>query len=473
MKKTFKEIIFLKNINFVLLPNFLKLILNIIILTPLITFYLNVEELGIIALITAAIIFLFSVFNFRTDWILNKNFKILNKKKELLFNIYLYDLLIKLFLTILFGIIFYCILKFNIFLFKIDYQYCVFLSFITNIFLSINLTSYAFFHLNKNFKVIFYIEFIKIFSNLFFVFILLEYFSLGIIAVFLGLALSSVIGFFIELTIVKKFLNFKINISLLKSFYKFSKSVIYLNISGTAIELIERFFILKLISLFTVGIFFHAKTYMYFAFNIVKGTLKTILSDFLKAIKNKNKANLTKIEKIFFNINLLFFLSSILISLFIYDFINLLTHGKLVEAAKYVPFLFLITQTSLNYFIVENYLILQNKVKLLSLTVTYSNIFLIVLLPFFLYFFNLWGLVALYGLQRLLFILYIQNKIKNYYFVKFNINFYLTFFSSLLVLVLLNIFTLNNFLFYSLALFLIIIIIITLKNFIRSLKTVL
>lgn len=80
-KKDLGKIFFLKNINFLLIPNLIKLLLNIIILIPVITFYLTVEELGVIALITTSVAFLFSIFNFKTDWILTKNFKILKKKR--------------------------------------------------------------------------------------------------------------------------------------------------------------------------------------------------------------------------------------------------------------------------------------------------------------------------------------------------------------------------------------------------------
>ena len=66
IKKTLSEIVFLKNINFLLIPNLIKLLLNLIILIPVITFYLTVEELGIIVLLLL-VAFLFSIFNFRTD----------------------------------------------------------------------------------------------------------------------------------------------------------------------------------------------------------------------------------------------------------------------------------------------------------------------------------------------------------------------------------------------------------------------
>ena len=107
-KKDLGKIFFLKNINFLLIPNLIKLLLNIIILIPVITFYLTVEELGVIALITTSVAFLFSIFNFKTDWILTKNFKIL-KKKELLFNVFLFDILIKLFLIFITLILFFLI----------------------------------------------------------------------------------------------------------------------------------------------------------------------------------------------------------------------------------------------------------------------------------------------------------------------------------------------------------------------------
>jgi len=471
IKKALGETVFLKNINFLLIPNLIKLLSNIIILIPVITFYLTVEELGVIALITTSVAFLFSIFNFRTDWILTKNFKIL-KKKELLFNVFLFDILIKLFLIFITLILIFFINKFNFTSLIIEYKYCIILSFITNIFLSINLTNSTFFHLTKNFKIIFIIEMVKIFSHLFFVYLFFKYFSLGIISVFFGLTVSSFLGFIIELIGIKKFINIKININLLKKCFHFTKTVIAFNVSGTALDFFERFLILKSLNLYAVGIFSHAKMYMYFSYTLIKNTLKTILSDFLKSIKKSDKKKLEKIQEIFLNMNYLFLLFSLLISLTINDFINILTHGKLVESAKYVPFLFLITQIAINQFIAQNYLILQNKIKSISVTTTLLNIFFILSLPITLYCFQLWGAVLSYGLLRFMIVILLQKKIDDFYFSKLNRNFYLTFFISLTLLTILNLSNLNNFLVYISAIFILFFIGVVLKEFIKSLKVV-
>lgn len=471
IKKTLSKIFFLKNINFLLIPNLIKLLSNIIILIPVITFYLTVEELGIIALITTSVAFLFSIFNFRTDWILAKNFKII-KKKELLFNVFLFDILIKFFLIFIALVLIFFINKFNFTSLIIEYKYCIILSFITHIFLSVSLTNFTFFHLIKNFKIIFFIEIVKIFTHLFFVNLFFKYFSFGIISVFLGLTISSILGFIIELIGIRKFINVKLNINLLKKFFYFSKTVIALNVSGTALDFFERIIILKSLNLYAVGIFSHAKMYMYFSYTLIKNTLKTILSDLLKAIKNSDKKNLKKIQEIFLNINYLFLLFSLLISLTINDFINILTHGKLVEAAKYVPFLFLITQLTVNHFIIENYLILQNKIKSISTITSSANILFILSLPITLYYFQLWGAILSYGLLKFFINILLQKKIDDFYFSKLNRNFYLTFFISLILLIILNLSNLNNFLIYISVIFILFLIGIVLKDFIKSLKVV-
>jgi O-antigen/teichoic acid export membrane protein len=209
---------------------------------------------------------------------------------------------------------------------------------------------------------------------------------------------------------------------------------------------------------------------MYFANYCLKSLLKTTLTEFLKGIKNNDKKILKKIQVIFFNINFLYLLVSFLISLIINDFINILTHGKLIDSAKYIPFLFLSSQAAINLFITENYLILQNKVKFLSSISSLGSILFILSLPITLYYFQLWGAVLSYMSLRFFLFIFMQKQIKNYYFSRWNNNFYLIFFISLILLVILNLSYLNSFLTYTLAVMTLLSITFVFNNFIKSLK---
>jgi O-antigen/teichoic acid export membrane protein len=49
----------LKNINYLVMPNIFKVFSSIIIAIPILTYYLSIEDIGIIALLTTSVSFFF------------------------------------------------------------------------------------------------------------------------------------------------------------------------------------------------------------------------------------------------------------------------------------------------------------------------------------------------------------------------------------------------------------------------------
>ena len=429
-----------KNINYLVIPNILKVFSSIIIIIPIVTYYLSIEDIGIIALITTSVGFFFSIINFKTDWVLQKNFFKYKKKKikEFTFNILFFEIILRVLITFFFFVLLFFIKKYDFFSLNNIYIFSLIFCFFFNIFSGISLLNYTLFILHKKFKLIFYLEIIKIILNLFLLYYFFKFLNLGILSVFLSLTILSLFALIVEFYFIIKYIIFKINLRYIKQVLYLTKHTLLFNTSGAGYDFFERFNILFFFNLHQLGIYSHAKSYMSFFYNFIKNVLKIFLSEFIRIIQIKSKARIYRLENKFIDFNYIYFFLSILASLLSYEVIKILTHGKFLDSAKYVPFLFLITLTSLQTFINENYLINSNKIKLLMLIKSSSNIFFIFLMPFSLFYFGIWGLIFLHALNQF-FINFLYTKFINLnpFFDRFNINFYKTFFLSLISLLIL------------------------------------
>jgi O-antigen/teichoic acid export membrane protein len=436
----------LKNINYLVMPNIFKVFSSIIIAIPILTYYLSIEDIGIIALLTTSVSFFFSIINSKTDWVLQKNFFKYknNKSKEFIFNIFFIEIILRSLISLFFFVLLFFIIKYGFFTLDNIYIFSLILCFFFNIFSGISLLNYTLFILHKKFQIIFYVDIIKNILNLFLLYYFLKFLNLGILSLFLSLTISAILLFIIELFFILNYLILRINFKHIKEVLFLTKHTLLFNTSGAGLDFFERFNILVFFNLHHVGIYSHAKLYMSFFYNFIKNFLKIFLSEFIKAIQSKSKSSIYRLENIFIDFNCIYFLLSILASLLSYDIIKILTHGKFTESAKYVPFLFLITLTSLQTFINENYIIHSNKIKGLMTIKSSCNIFFIFLMPLFLFLFGVWGIIFLLGLNQL-FINFLYTKYFNlrFSFGRFNRSFYKTFFLSFIFLLILLIVNVN------------------------------
>jgi O-antigen/teichoic acid export membrane protein len=463
----------LKNINYLVMPNIFKVFSSIIIAIPIVTYYLSIEDIGIIALLMTSVSFFFSIINSKTDWVLQKNFFKYknNKSKEFIFNIFFIEIILRSLISLFFFVLLFFIIKYGFFTLDNIYISSLILCFFFNIFSGISLLNYTLFILHKKFKIIFYVDIIKNILNLFLLYYFFKFLNLGILSVFLSLAISAILLFIIEFYFILNYLILKINFKYIKEVVSLTKHSLLFNVSGAGLDFFERFNILFFLNLHYVGIYSHAKLYMSFFYNFIKNFLKIFLSEFIKVIQNKSKSRTYRLENIFIDFNCIYFLLSILASLLSYDVIKILTHGKFIDSAKYVPFLFLITLTSLQNFINENYIIQINKIKRLMKIKISCNIFFIFLMPLFLFLFGIWGIIFLLGFNQL-FINFLYTKYFNLYFFfsRFNKSFYKTFFLSFAFLLILLIVNVNVYIKFILLLICIIFLFKYLLKFLNNLN---
>ncbi len=149
----------LKNINdslnkaFVFAPLGFRIFLNFLIQIPLVTYYLNVRDFGLIASIQTFVLLILAPFQLKFDWILQKIFSKKKQLKKYFFNLILADFFLKNFITILF-LFGYLLLDKTFFSFKIEKIFIdlIILSFIHSVTLGTSEICSFYVSLNKKFN---------------------------------------------------------------------------------------------------------------------------------------------------------------------------------------------------------------------------------------------------------------------------------------------------------------------------------
>jgi O-antigen/teichoic acid export membrane protein len=238
-----------------------------------------------------------------------------------------------------------------------------------------------------------------------------------------------------------KNVNYKFEYKYLKLIFKNSKKIILSDIIFTASDFLERFSIGYFFNLRQVAIYSNSKLFLYSFLLFFKGLQKNFISDLINVFKKYSSYKINFIESKLIEINYLFFYLCVIATLFSHDVLELLTHGKFVDSAIYVPFWFLVGIISMQDFVLQNYLIVKKKINIILKISTFSNLYLIILMPIFIKFFGIFGCVLFYISYKFLSVylkrlnchqIILLNYYKNYNLIFFLSLFFTTFYTFFL-----------------------------------------
>jgi O-antigen/teichoic acid export membrane protein len=326
-------------------PSILKGVVSLFIVIPVSTFYLEPKDFGIIGIITVFSHLVAPFSSVAVGWVLGGNFYKISEdeKKNLIFNALVVGVMLRLFWVSLFASAgFYLLPK------LIKAYQPIFLSFFL-IFLVAELLNsiwevvYYVIVLQKRGAIYAFLDITQLLGHTLVLVLCLVILHLKTISLALANLGSALGGFIFSMVYIRKYISWRFNLKWIKETLRFTLPIIPLNVFETISNSIDRFFIERLLNLSQLGIYTHSLGYRKMFMLPLKAFSKTYAPEVIEALSSGNQINDIGRSKIFFEkwIGLLG-ISGVGIVLFSREIINILTHGKFVQAAAIVPLWFIL-----------------------------------------------------------------------------------------------------------------------------------
>jgi len=461
----------IKNLFYLLFPRILRSFSNLLIQIPLAAYYLSYEEIGILALIATLVFFILSIFSLNIVWDLQSKFLILKNKVDqqysiYIFNVYFLEILFKIFLLVLAVFVYFFLKKILEISISLEITLCFFIYLISGIFSKISEINNLNFILKKKFNLSHNIDLLRVILNVVLAIIFFK-FNFGILSIVTSYLISNFICLIIEIYLMHRRIKFKIKKKYLYDILSLSKKTFFPTTVSCSCDLFEKFSINNIFSLREVGIYSNSKIFLNFFLMIYKNTLKNFLSDFITNIKNKSLLN--DIEKKLIDFNYLFLYSCIIVNFYSYDLLNILSNGKFIESASYIPFWYLVCIVSIQNFIYSNFLLAKKKIRILLLTEIISSLFLLIFTYVILKFFGIKTFIIFYIFTRLFlnYLRYYSIDKSKLFFGDYQINFFKIFIFCLFLTIILSFQTIVYKIKFLITILIIIFMIVKIKEFLK------
>jgi O-antigen/teichoic acid export membrane protein len=331
-----------KNFFFYMLPTVTIGILSTFVMVPVTTYYLDPKDFGIIAILSAFTMPIGPLASTGVSWVLGSNYYVIDEseRKSLMFNVLLLDFGLKTFWVALFWFTASTLLPLivkdfdprYIFYFKLLLISTLLNAFWPSISFLIVLQNKGNLHA--------LLEVTQWTAGALAAIIGLVYFKLTIIVLFLIPLASAAISLVTSLWYVRKHIRPGIKRKWLIEIFKVGMPTIPSSSLEVLANITDRYFIQRWLSLSQLGIYSHSLSYRNIFAMCSRTFSKTLAPSMLETFTKGLDAKYLK-ESIAIWYGLLG-LAGVFVSLYSYEIVNILTHGKFVAAAPLIPLWFLI-----------------------------------------------------------------------------------------------------------------------------------
>jgi len=329
-----------KNFFYYLSPSIIIGALSTFVMVPVTTYYLEPKDFGIFAIINAIVMPIGPLASTGVTWVLAGNYYKIGEeeRKALLFNLLILDFTLKLFLVMLFWFLSFLLLPFIIKEFEPHYTGYFKLILLATLFSSLWPTVSYLIVLQQKAKLHGIFEMIPWICGAMATIISLTIFNLKAVALFLNPLISGIVSFLLGLGYIKEYISPKIKKKWLTEIFKVGMPSIPANLVEMLTNISDRYFIQKWINLSQLGIYSHSQSYKSIFTMGTKAFSRSFSPSLLEAFSNNRETETIKISlKKWYR---LLAIAGVFITLFSYEIVDILTHGKFVKAAPLVPIWF-------------------------------------------------------------------------------------------------------------------------------------
>lgn len=330
-----------KNFFYYLLPSIISSAIGILIL-PITTYYLDLKDFGVYAILSALVMPVTALSSTGAGWVLSGNFYKTqgDDNKMMLFNLLFFDFIFKFCWIAIIWFLTPIILPFVVNEYEVGYNTFFKISLFSILLGSFTASISTFLVLQRKAAIHALIEIIGPLSGALITIICLSVFRYTTIALFLGPLSAEVLSAGIGLLCVRRNIKLKLSWKWFREIVRIGLPAIPFDLVGLLTNISDRYFIQKWLNLSTLGIYSHAVNYK----SIFSLTFKAFNRTYApKALENFSiQANPNDLKHGLGKWLGLAGLAGIFTALFSTEIVNILSHGKFIQAAPLVPLWFLI-----------------------------------------------------------------------------------------------------------------------------------
>lgn len=379
-----------KSFIYYLLPSVVIGILSIL-MVPLSTYYLNSKDFGIFAILNALAMPIVPLSSAGFIWVLSANYYKIDKKekKTLIFNTVFLDFVLRFLWVFIFWISSSKMLPMIIKDYEPRYDFYFKLTLISVLLMTLWPSVSYLIVLQKKGLIHAIFEISQFLVRIVAVIICFTLLKLTTITLFIGPLISGLFSLFICLWYIRRYIIPKLSKKWFIEIFKVGVPSIPANLFEILTNISDRYFIQRWISLSQLGIYSHSLSYRNIFTMCTKAFSHSFspcaLETFSFGIDSKDLEGKLKIWYGLLGI------AGVFITLFSYDIVKILTHGKFIAAAPLVPlwFLFMLSFTyGMPYL---QFLFVHKKNAFMVKSGILIGIFFIGVSAFFIYKFNVMG----------------------------------------------------------------------------------
>lgn len=371
-------------------------VVGFLVMVPVTTYYLSTEDFGVVAIITALVAPIGPLASSGSAWVISANYYKLKKRDfgELLFNVAVFDLLLRLVWVVVYWALAQWLLDVLIEDFReehVRYFNYVLASFLLGSFTPMVLHLLVLQERALNHCTF---EFLRFTSAVLTTLVCLIWLQLGVVSLFISPLVSNLVVLPLTLWVIVRNSNARISLGRMREIVRVGLPALPTALAETLGKSGDRYFIQKFLSLSQLGIYNHAEGYTR-VFNLfiraVGNTLSPrVLRDFSNGEVELSEDNSFLIGQLLWMV----LAAGVILTLMTHDVIDLLTHGKFVAAAPIVPLWFLLVFSRVYGMLYSCYLMSQKQSRVLMMSVTVPSLLFLAVTGVGVYYFGVYGAVA-------------------------------------------------------------------------------
>lgn len=382
------------NVNFVyyLLPHLAKAVVGMIVVVPLMTYYLNPGDYGVAAILTVIIMVMQALANTGAPFVFYAHYFRIDQleRKILLFNVVISEVLLKSIWAIIFFILAPILLPLVVREYTSEYQLYFQIALLTSVFSGLWPTISTVIMLEKKGKIYAIIELVQQLITVIAAFVFLVVFQLRTVVLFLVPLVVSLFAGMISLWYIRHDLRLCFRFSWIQEIVRRGMlPSIPLAFSDIIAGGFDRYFIQRWRSLFDLGIYTHSRSYQGMFNTGTKSFNRVFIPEILQMFAGQQTP--TNIKRMLLIWYTLLGIGGVFLSLFSFEVVNLLTHGKFVAAAPLIPIWFLLPFIYSFGIVYTQYLQFHKKTLFLAHTGLIISALFVGVTALLVYFFNIYG----------------------------------------------------------------------------------
>ncbi|MBN3040445.1 MAG: oligosaccharide flippase family protein [Candidatus Omnitrophica bacterium] len=393
-----------KNFFYYLSPSVLAGILGVFVIIPVSTYYLDPEDFGVVGIITVFSGLIVPLSSVGLSWVLSGNYYKISdeEKKALVFNLLIIGFLFRVFWALVFGIFGHLFLPKAIKSFQPEFIFFFWIFLTAECFNAINQTVTHVIMFQKKGKMHALFDVIKTLSRaltLVFALVVLKLKTVSLALAFLGAAAG---GCIYCLFYIRKYVVYRFEARWVKEIIKRGFPTIPLNLFEIISTSIGRFFVERWAGLSELGIYSHSLEYRKAFMVPERAFLKVSAPEFLEAFSNNNKTKSKSAKQALKKWFGLLTLGGVFLVFFSKDALNILTHGKFINAAVLICLWFTVIAVYAFGIPYTRYLLAHKKNKFMFYSELILGFVSIAIIALFVKFFSIVGATAAVLLYYLL-----------------------------------------------------------------------